>query len=157
MQFKTIFAALALLSGPLAAAPVSNAGLPDWMAGAWVMEDGAEWADETWTPPRGGNMLGAARSGFGPELTTWQSTRIQRKADGSLVLATQDKGGPATEFALVVSGPSSIEFANPAHTYPQRVRYERVGQLLIVELSKIDGSQAARWQYRLSAQGGPDM
>ena len=129
----------------------SGAPLPGWLAGAWVMESGAAWADETWSAPRGGMMIGSGRSGFGPELRDWEQTRIVRRPDGRLVFIAQPGGGKATEFPLVTMSEAAIEFANPSHDYPQRIRYERVGQLLIAELSRMDGSEATRAQYRLVA------
>lgn len=138
---------------PLAAAPLGaqEAGppLPAWLAGAWLMESGAAWADEHWSAPRGGMMMGAGRTGFGPDLSQWESTRIVRKPDGRLAFIAQPSGGKASEFPLVTMSDAAIEFANPAHDFPQRIRYERVGQLLIAEISRMDGSDATRWQYRL--------
>ena len=49
--------ALVLVAAPLAA---QDRDLPGWLAGAWSMESGARWADETWTSPRGGMMMCAA-------------------------------------------------------------------------------------------------
>ena len=122
--------------------------MPGWLAGAWAMENGARWADETWTTARGGMMIGASRSGFGPELAEWVHSRIVRRADGGISLFAQPQGRAPTEFRMATMSETAIEFANPAHDYPQRIRYERVGQLLIAEVSKMDGSEALRWQYR---------
>ena len=137
--------ALLLAASPLAA---EDQGLPGWLAGAWSMESGARWADETWTTARGGMMIGASRSGFGPDLVEWEHSRIVRRADGGISLLTQPQGRLTTEFRMATMSETAIEFANPAHDYPQRIRYERVGQLLIAEVSKMDGSEAVRWQYR---------
>ena len=63
-MLKTLLAAPALIAAalmsasPLAAADARDARLPGWMAGTWMMEDGAEWSDELWTDARGGIMLG---------------------------------------------------------------------------------------------------
>ena len=91
---RKLLAALALLAAPLSAAG-PPAPMPAWLAGAWAMEDGQSWADEFWTPPRGEIMIGAARTGAGRQLQLWESTRIQRKADGSLSLFAQPRGAPA--------------------------------------------------------------
>lgn len=149
--------ALALLALPLTAqVRAGDAALPGWLAGSWSMEDGAAWADETWTSPRGGMMLGALRHGFGPGLDRWETARIERKA-GVMMLVLQPGSGGRVEFPVVLASAFAIEFANPAHDFPQRIRYERVGQLLVVELSLIDGSDSRRAQYRLTEQGALDM
>ena len=76
------------------------------------------------------------------------SYRIVRKTDGSIAYLAQVKGGQAVEFALATSSEEAIEFTNPLHDYPQRIRYSRQGQLVIAETSLMDGSRAHRWLYR---------
>lgn len=148
MKLRCLFPLLLALAVP-AGAQDSGSPLPGWLAGAWVMESGAAWADENWSAPRGGMMMGTARIGFGPDLQQWEYARIVRKTDGRLVFIAQPAGGKAGEFPVVAMSEFAIEFANPAHDYPQRIRYERVGQLLIGEISRLDGSDRTRWQYRL--------
>ncbi len=137
-----------LMAAPVPAQTLSQPVLPAWLAGTWAMEDGASWSDELWTDPRGGVMLGLARSGFGPELKSWEVTRIVTRKDGSLAYVVQEDGKPAVEFPLVLISAEAIEFANPAHDYPQRIRYWRQGKLLMAEVSKLDGSDVMRWNYR---------
>lgn len=147
---KWLLAALMVLAGSqgMAQEPVGQ-GLPAWLAGSWAMESGASWADEFWTVPRGNMMLGASRTGFGPQIDAWEHSRIARKANGAITLYVQPKGRVQTEFPVATMSEFAIEFSNPANDYPQRIRYERVGQLLITEISKMDGSQTMSWQYRL--------
>lgn len=136
-----------LLSAPLGAQSVARS-LPEWMAGTWMTEDGANWSDEVWTDARGGLMLGVARTGFGPRLDSWEVTQIRQKPDGTISFLVQPQGKPAAEFPMVLVSDEAIEFANPAHDYPQRIRYWRQGKLLMAEMSQIDGSKAVRWNYR---------
>lgn len=143
-----IAAALLLFAAPASAQTLAKPELPGWMAGTWMMEDGANWFDEVWTDPRGGIMLGLARIGFGPQLQSWEVTQIRFKSDGKLSFFAQPQGKPAVEFPLVLISEEAIEFANPAHDYPQRIRYWRQGQLLMAEISRIDGSDAMRFNYR---------
>ncbi|MBW8784567.1 MAG: hypothetical protein JF593_07995 [Novosphingobium sp.] len=143
---KRIAIAVALLL--TAAAPAGGASLPEWMSGTWVMVDGASWTEELWSSGRGGMMLGVSHGGFGPELQTWESMRIARSPDGELSLFASPQGRPPVEFPLAVQGVESVEFANAAHDYPQRIRYWRQGQLLMAETSKLDGSDMRRWHYR---------
>ena len=93
----------------------SSEGLPLWLAGSWQMEDGANWAEELWTEPRDGMMLGIGRDGFGPKVQGWEVTRIVRKVDGSVAYFAQVKGGQVVEFARSVSSDDAIEFSNPLH------------------------------------------
>jgi len=145
MKLVAMVAAAVLAAAPLSAQ--EPAPLPAWMAGAWELREGERWSDEFWTPPRGGLMIGAARTGTGERLGVWEHTRILRKPDGSLSFFAQPRGVPATEFPLVDSGPQMIEFANPEHDYPQRVRYWREGRTLKARISRMDGSDAAEWNY----------
>jgi len=152
MTLRTFaFAALAaafVTATPLAAQTGADDALPGFMAGAWMMEDGASWNDEVWTDARGGVMLGLSRSGFGPQLRLWEMARIERKSDGSVSYFAQPMGKGPTEFRQVLRSAESVEFANPANDYPQRIRYWRQGQLLMAEISRLDGSDAMRWNYR---------
>ena len=138
--------ALALMGGQaLAAEP---AAAPDWMAGAWIESKGDAWTDEHWTPMRGGVMIGAGRSGKGEARASWEQTRIERGADGALTFWGSPDGAKPTPFPMVSSSAREIVFANPAHDYPQRIRYWREGRLLNAEISLADGSRAMRWQYQ---------
>ena len=137
-----------LLAAPVGAQTLAKPALPDWMAGTWMMEDGANWSDEMWTDPRGGIMFGISRSGFGLQLDRWDLTQIRFKADGRISLFVQRQGQAAVEFPLVLISEEAIEFANPSHGYPQRIRYWRQGRLLMAEASRIDGSDITRWNYR---------
>lgn len=146
---RALFLSAALLfAAPLAAQTVAQPQLPAWMAGTWMMEDGSTWADEIWSDPRGGIMLGMGRSGFGSELRSWETTQIRVKPDGTISFFAQPSGQSPTEFPMVLISEESIEFANPANDYPQRIRYWRQGKLLMAEISRLDGSDAMRWNFR---------
>lgn len=148
--YRQFLLVLAALSGSLssAARAADDAGLPGFMAGTWMMEDGAEWSDELWTDVKGNIMLGVSRSGFGTEVKVWELARIERKPDGSISFFAQPNGRAPTEFRQALRSADSVEFANPANDFPQRIRYWRQGQLLMAEISKLDGSDAVRWNYR---------
>ena len=144
---RTIAAVILALSAPAAALDGPPSELPVWLAGAWEMHEGEAWADEFWTPPRGGVMIGAARTGKGEAAQFWEHTRIIRKSDGTLSYFAQPKGAPSSEFPLHAQGPAMIEFVNAAHDYPQRIRYWREGKLLKARISMLDGSKATEWSY----------
>lgn len=141
----------ALLSGVPSAAiaqQAASAPLPAWLAGAWREVKGDRWTEEYWTPPRGGIMIGAGRSGRGEVLSSWEATRIQIGKDGSIAFHASPEGGAAVAFPMVSQGANEVTFANPAHDYPQRIRYWREGAVLHAETALMDGSKAMRWAYR---------
>lgn len=143
------FAGIWLTPGGVAAQPASA---PDWIAGAWIESKGDHWAEEFWTPMRADIMIGAGRTGKGSVLSSWESMRIERGADGVLTFWGAPQGGKPVPFRMVSSSATDIAFANPAHDYPQRIRYWRDGKRLNAEISLTDGSKAMRWSY--SAMGG---
>jgi len=144
-MIATLAAALLL---PGAAAASDEPAFPEWMAGAWSLagEDGG-WTEEFWSGPRGGIMLGASREGRGETLRTWEAIRIQRNEDGTLAYIPLPNGGAPIVFRLLRQDANSIEFANPAHDFPQRIRYWREGDRLHAEISLLDGSRAITWSY----------
>jgi hypothetical protein len=157
MKAPNLMAALAFAAALIGSPAVAGeAALPEWLHGTWAMEHGSSWAEEVWTAPRGGMMLGIGREGFGPDVNSWESVRIQRKPNGTLSYYAQLKGGAAVEFPMALSSDAAIEFANAAHDFPQRIRYWREGQLLMAEVSRMDGSDAVRSNYRPVATGSED-
>lgn len=145
---KKLLLTLALFASPLIAEAPRNAALPSWLAGTWMMEDGANWTDELWTDAKGGMMLGISRTGFGSGLLSWETEQIRLNRDGSMVFIAQAQGKQPVEFPMVLVSEEAIEFANPAHDFPQRIRYWRQGSLLMAEISRLDGSDAVRFNYR---------
>lgn len=143
---------LALATPAAVLAEEEDAPFPRWLAGAWSNADGERWTEEFWTHPRGGMMIGASREGQGETLRSWESIRILRTDDGSLAYVPMPNGGTPVEFLLSDQRTQMIEFANPAHDFPQRIRYWREGDRLHAEIALIDGNRAIRWSY--SPMGG---
>jgi hypothetical protein len=143
-----IFAAALACAAPALATEAVQ--LPGWLHGAWTeTREGGGWADEFWTPPRGGIMIGAARiGGKDDRLIMFEHSRIIRNDRGRLVFIAQPRGAPPSEFPMVAMGETMLEFANPAHDYPQRIRYWREGKELRARTSLMDGTKAMEWRYR---------
>lgn len=145
MRFTVLALTASLVAAPLGAA--DPATFPSWMAGAWVSAEGDRWTEEFWTHPRDEMMIGASRAGQGDRLRSWEAIRIVLRADGTLAYVPMPNGGAPVEFALVRQDARSIEFANPAHDFPQRIRYWREGDRLRAEIALLDGSRAVGWSY----------
>ena len=61
-------------------------------------------------------------------MRSWESMQIIRAADGKLSFWASPNGAPRVQFPLLSQGPREVVFANPAHDYPQRIRYWREGE-----------------------------
>lgn len=140
-----IGAALLLLAGEPAERGVESL---NWMVGHWSTEGTGAWTEEHWAPARGGVMLGTNLSGKGERAGGYEFMRLASGADGKISFWGSPGGQPPVEFKLVRSGPSEAIFENPAHDYPQRVRYWRDGELLRAEVSDMGGAQAMRWTFK---------
>ena len=118
-----------------------------WMSGAWVSRDGDEWTEELWTEPKGGMLLGVNRTGTGDRATGFEFMRIAVGADGAISFWGSPGDKAPVEFRLTSSGPGEVVFENPAHDFPQRVRYARTASGIEAEISLSDGSKPIRWSY----------
>jgi len=132
------------------AAALAQAGPADlgWMSGRWQTPPGETWTEEAWSAPRAGIMLGYGRSGQGERLRDWEFVRIEPGADGVPVYWGSPRGRPAVGFRLTTNDAASATFENPAHDFPQRIRYARDGDTMVATISKMDGSNAMSWTYR---------
>ena len=150
MKRWTLLAASLLL---IAAKPAASLDDLAWMAGSWIEEtpddaNGVRWTEEYWTVPRGGVMLGASRSGRGARLGEFEFLHLRVGGDGALAYIARPQGGAPVAFLLAQHDAMSATFENPAHDYPQRIRYARDGDVMTATISKIDGSKARSWVYK---------
>jgi len=149
LTLKMLAALAIVVSGAtIAQSKPAAADLPAWMAGCWERASGDRWTEECWMGPRGGIMLGAGRSGAGETLREWEATQIVVGADGKPAYWASPQGGARVAFPMVSQGPREIVFANPAHDYPQRIRYWMEGDALNAEISTVGGDRLMRWTYR---------
>ena len=132
----------------LLAAQTQDMTMPGWLAGGWATQaaDGA-WVEEWWTPPRGGLMMGAGRSGKAATVDWWEHTRIEQ-AGGKLRFCALPKGQAGACFDATKVTASEIVFENPGHDFPNRVAYRREGSELFAEISGEDGANVQRWRFR---------
>lgn len=154
---------IAAVSLCLIGASAPPAKLPGWMAGCWMDTQGNRWTEECWTAPRAGIMIGSGRSGSGDALESWETMQIVLDASAAgtgkrvpLAFFGAPRGEGRTMFVWKPGAGEGegVGFENPAHDYPQRIRYWREGERLMAEISRIDGTRAMRWSFRRS--GSPN-
>jgi hypothetical protein len=119
----------------------------NWLAGHWCGEQNGNAIEELWLA-RGGNLFNFGTVTHGEALVSFEYTRIEARA-GGVVFVAQPGGVAPVEFALVDSGPQRLEFANPAHDFPQRVSYWRDDAGLHAEIAGPgdDGEQRIGFDY----------
>ncbi|QTC90677.1 DUF6265 family protein [Brevundimonas goettingensis] len=150
MILSTFAAALVLQSTPVTADQLS------WMSGYWLSCDGGREVSETWSDARGGLMLGTALTLEGGKLTGFETSRIspQTPAGGNVSYFAGVNGAPPVAFAAREASGTRVVFENAGHDFPQRVIYERVGDVLN---ARIEGHmddrdqspiQSMSWSYR---------
>ncbi len=138
---------LAMLLMGQAAPPPAGVETLAWMSGRWVSEANGRWTEEVWAEPRGGAMLGFSRSGRNAEQREFEFLRLAPGPDGTPTYFAQPGGGAAVAFRLVARDGDSATFENPAHDYPQRIRYRRFGRSMTATISSLDGSGDRSWSY----------
>jgi hypothetical protein len=148
-MMKRIFAALAMfagLSGFSVGAGVEDLG---WMSGRWVEERGESWAEENWSRPRGGVMLGTSLVGKAGRAAAFEFMRIAEGDRPGEVRFWASPGGKASvAFRMVRKGVREVEFENPENDYPTRIRYRREGRVLSATISGPGGANAQSWRFR---------
>ena len=97
-----------------------------WLAGSWVQElpDGRR--EEVWLEPLGKTMLGVSRTVIAGKTVEYEYLRIEER-EGKLVYIALPSGQAPAVFTEIELTDSTAVFADPAHDFPQRIRYRRVG------------------------------
>ena len=122
-----------------------------WMSGYWLSCDNGREVSETWTDPRLHLMAGVNVTVRG-ERVGFEMSRIaptDAAADAPLAYFAQPEGMPATVFPVVQSGPNRVVFEQAAHDFPQRIIYERDGDVLNARIEgEINGqTREVRWRF----------
>lgn len=126
--FLLSFGVAALLLLPRLAASgegrQSGIGQVAWLAGCWERSSGNRIVEEQWMRPRGGTMLGMARTIRGDSTVEWEHLRIADERDTLVYHAMPSRQAPAAFRAIRVASDTVI-FENRAHDFPQRIIYRR--------------------------------
>lgn len=144
MILTALFAAGLMQAAPITADQVS------WMSGYWLTCEGGREVSETWSDPRGGLMVGNSVTLQGDRVG-FELSRIAPTAPGAGVgYFAGVEGAPAVVFAAIEAEGTRVVFENPENDFPQRVIYERVGDVLNARIEGGEGDrmQVVEWAYR---------
>ena len=113
----------------------------DWLVGCWAAERGAMRITEEWRADGRERWIGSGRTVRRDTVIAAETTRLFWRGD-TLVYAATPANQPAAEFRAVrPADPRDVTFANPAHDFPQRIRYRLAGDSLH---ARIDGERDGR-------------
>ena len=106
------------------AGPASALNALNWLAGCWFGRSGNNEFREHWMRPSGGMMMGMGRTMSGGKVVSHETMRIELDNTGIPVFVAKPSGQLEASFKRVKSDEKSIEFENPMHDFPQRVKYQ---------------------------------
>ena len=97
-----------------------------WLTGCWAQQAGQTMVEEHWTPPRGGTMLSVGRTTRNGALVEYEFI-VLREQNSRLAYEAHPSGQPTATFLSIQVGEDAVVFEDPAHDFPQRVGYRKVG------------------------------
>ena len=130
-----------IVVGASSRAPQSPARLR-WMAGCWRATTSRLVIDEQWMAPSGDVLLGMSRTmrrtAGRDSVITHEFMRIFARGD-SVFFQAHPAGQAGGEFRAVRFDDREVEFWNPAHDFPQRIRYRIAGDSLHASIEGVHG------------------
>ncbi|MEM1143771.1 MAG: DUF6265 family protein [Pseudomonadota bacterium] len=141
--------ALLLAGSAVEAQPITT--LPVWMVGCWISDD--QRSIEVWTQDSPQTLIGfssVVRDGR-TEFYELMSIRLHEAVDaaeerGGLVFTAYPANQPGGSFPAIDMGRQQVVFSNPAHDYPQRIRYWRQGDQLQADIALVNGDNLVEFE-----------
>jgi hypothetical protein len=112
-----------------------------WMSGCWELRSGSRVTHEQWMAPRASQMMGMSRTVARDTVREFEMLRIELRG-GVPTYVAMPSGQKEALFAATVLTDTAVVFENPAHDFPQRIRYRRVGADSLV--ARIEGTTSGR-------------
>ena len=137
---------LILLSACISApkATPENANHLDWLTGCWQSEDGD--TREIWSTSEGGYLFGYSVVYHDGQAVFFEQMRID--PGETPTFNAYPRGTGPSAFPAIEIEDQSVTFANAAHDYPQKIHYNRDGDLLRARISKIDDTQPGDFAFQ---------
>ena len=155
MMLSALTFAAALVAPQASQAPQAAPATADqlaWISGYWLSCEGGREVSETWSDPRGGLLIGSAVTMQGGRLSGFETSRISplTSGGGQLAYFAGVDGAPPVAFAVKEAAGTRVVFENPENDFPQRILYERDGDVLNARIEGRMGEreQAMTWSYR---------
>ncbi len=122
LRFSLMTLAILAWCAAPAASQTTRVTQLEWLSGCWVAESASRVIEEQWMMPRGGSMLGMARTIHGDSLSGYELVVIRDVGD-ALHYVAHPVGQPTAVFSLKEASATSVIFENPDHDFPERIGY----------------------------------
>jgi len=120
---------VAAFTAPATCQPAATTADLAFMTGCWIFEANGRRVEEHWLAPAGGSLLGVGRTVAGGKTTEYEFLQIRDLPEGLTYIAKPSNQAEA-KFVISSRTADEIVFENPAHDFPQRIRYRRDGDTL---------------------------
>lgn len=118
-----------------------------WISGTWVVQNGGKTTEEHWRPLQGTTLIGSSHTYDDAKTHFFEHLRITLMR-GTIAYIAMPGGANATVFPMTKSEAGLVEFENPKHDHPQRIRYEKTPDGITATISQLDGSRAQSFVFK---------
>ena len=131
----------------------------DFLEGRWVAEEGDQYIEETWSPPREDALVGCLRWARKGNVWLYELMSIETDEEHGLVFRLRhferglkpwaaEKDGPLT-YPLLDVGDGYAIFENPERDSPRRFVYRRSGDELSMRVEGVEEDDVNAFRFRL--------
>lgn len=148
--------ALLLLLPTILAAQARPTDKLGWFAGCWERRTQTGMVEEHWSAANGGMLLGFSRTVRRDTVVTYEQLRVSHRGD-TLIYHASPAGQQPTDFRAVGGNlDEQVTFENPAHDFPQRIIYRKVGtDSLVARIEGMRGGQLRGIDFRFARGACP--
>ena len=114
---------------PAQCQPTTTTADLKFLTGCWAFEANGRRVEEHWLAPAGGSLLGVSRTVAGGKTTAYEFLQIRDLPEGVTYIA-KPSNQPEARFVLSSRTADEVVFENPAHDFPQWIRYRLDGDTL---------------------------
>ena len=111
-----------------------NTRFPEWMLGHWVNKSDLVKLHETWTKVDAKKYQGISYSITNSDTTIFEKMEIVLISDSMFFIATviNENNNLPVRFYCTKNTESTIEFKNPEHDFPTKIKYTLLKKDLLV-------------------------
>ena len=126
-----------------------------WLSGCWEISRPNRHVVEQWSAVEGGTLIGTSRTVANDKTSEYEFLLIREGAKGLEYVAKPSRQ-PEAVFTATKVALNEVVFENPAHDFPKKITYKRVGDALTAAIEGPMNGQTRKidFPYKRAACGG---